>query len=482
MKRGVFLFLFLVLPFHNSFPMFERVAGLEDTKIKRVIMSSLDENLIYVASDNTLFRSYDSAVSFEKVSVFKDEEIQHIFFDSYLADTLYLVTSRHLFKITDKTEKLFSSPDEAMILTAAKFNGQIYVGTTKGIYFASEDILNWRKMKGLREEVKVSSIEAVEKKIFFATGRGVYLQEEDYDGIKRVFVIRDTGDDSLVINVIKADVFDKSKIWLGTTEGLFVSEDKGLSWKKLYVEGINNLSINAITQTKLGSTGLYLASDKGVFRVDLKTKTSKRMFEGISGLEVSWIEFTSQGEIYLATPKGIFRNSYFTSFSQERELEEIINSEPSIEEIQQAALRYNEVHPEKMRKWHNALKYRGLLPTLSVNYDKTVDYDAGADKYYIGPYDWGVSVSWNIGDLVWNSYEDDVDVRNKLNVPVRLDILDEVNRVYFERLRLKQEISDSSLSEEEVAKKKLRIKELSASINGYTGGFFSKRTRELSGK
>ncbi|MFH1504059.1 MAG: hypothetical protein ABIH08_01535, partial [Candidatus Omnitrophota bacterium] len=95
------------------------------------------------------------------------------------------------------------------------------------------------------------------------------------------------------------------------------------------------------------------------------------------------------------------------------------------------------------------------------------------------PYDWGVSCSWNIGDLIWNSYEDDIDVRNKLNVPLRIDILNDINRVYFERLSLKGEIANSFLDEDELFAKKLRIKELTAMIDGYTGGFFSKKIGEL---
>jgi hypothetical protein len=52
--------------------------------------------------------------------------------------------------------------------------------------------------------------------------------------------------------------------------------------------------------------------------------------------------------------------------------------------------------------------------------------------------------------------------------------LDEINRVYFERLRLKNEMANFSLKQEELFKKKLRLAELTAIIDGYTGGLFSK--------
>ncbi|MFH1940230.1 MAG: hypothetical protein ABIK21_08815, partial [bacterium] len=175
------------------------------------------------------------------------------------------------------------------------------------------------------------------------------------------------------------------------------------------------------------------------------------------------------------TSKGLFKGDYFTPTCQSKNLGVMINQEPSIEEIQQAALRYNEVHPDKIRKWRNALKYRALFPEVSLDYDKIVATSSG---HTVGPRDWGMSFSWDVGDLIWNTYEDDVDTRARLNTQLRLDILDEINRVYFERLRLKHEILASSFSDEELFQKSLRLKELTAILNGYTGEYFSRCSNE----
>ena len=45
--------------------------------------------------------------------------------------------------------------------------------------------------------------------------------------------------------------------------------------------------------------------------------------------------------------------------------------------------------------------------------------------------------------------------------------------------RLKQEIAKSVLPEDELFSKNLRLEELTAIIDGYSGGYFSKKVKEL---
>ncbi len=57
---------------------------------------------------------------------------------------------------------------------------------------------------------------------------------------------------------------------------------------------------------------------------------------------------------------------------------------------------------------------------------------------------------------------------------LREDILDEVNKLYFERIRLKVEIDRLSIEDRvKRLEKKLRLEELTASLDALTGGYYS---------
>ncbi|MGB2705644.1 MAG: hypothetical protein WBC74_02140 [Candidatus Omnitrophota bacterium] len=68
-----------------------------------------------------------------------------------------------------------------------------------------------------------------------------------------------------------------------------------------------------------------------------------------------------------------------------------------------------------------------------------------------------------------------IDIRSKLMVQLRDDIVDEVNRSYFERRRVQIELlTDPPSALPEILKKRLRIQELTATLDGLTGSRFSK--------
>jgi hypothetical protein len=97
----------------------------------------------------------------------------------------------------------------------------------------------------------------------------------------------------------------------------------------------------------------------------------------------------------------------------------------------------------------------------------------------MGPYDedtgWDINCSWDLGDLVWNNDQTSIDTRSKLMVELRNDIIDEITRLYFERRRIQVELLQNPPKDSvKCMEKELRIQELTANIDGMTGGYFSR--------
>lgn len=120
-----------------------------------------------------------------------------------------------------------------------------------------------------------------------------------------------------------------------------------------------------------------------------------------------------------------------------------------------------------------------MLPQLTIDYDRTIGSSFTQSGHYFaeGPHDWGINLRWDIGNILWNPSENTEDTRSRLNTQLRIDIIDDINRLYYERIRLKHEML--SLKEpEEIFMKELRLLELTAALDGYTGGHLRKNTTE----
>jgi ligand-binding sensor domain-containing protein len=475
MRRILALLFLSILQANNAQAIFNRVQGIEDARIRRVAISRKDPSFVAVASKNNLYFSEDGGDHYRRVLGLKDEQTTHMFIDNDDPSPLvYFAGTRHGYRVGERIEKIFSAKDDEIINFISKHDNHIYVATSSGLYRADASLLNWKSVSALGE-VSVNSMTAVGNLIYLACDSGVYRLQPD-ETAQRLFITRNSEGSGLVLHQIQADTQVPSRLWLCTNKGIFYSTDKGDTWQKFYVGGVGNISVYSLVQPPKQTGVFYICTDAGLFMVDINEKESHPLFEGLSSSETFWMDFTADGKIYLSTAKGLFTNQIHTPevLSTPDCMDTLLKGEPPIQLVQEAALHYNAVHPEKTGKWRRKLKYKALLPTLSIDYDNYIRGTVGKDydNFASGPHEWGVSLSWDIGDLVWHPAETTIDNRTKLTTQQRIDILDEINRLYFERLRLKREILAMTLGED-ITSKKIRLMELTATLDSYTGGYFS---------
>ena len=468
-----------------------------DNSIYSLATDNVNPQIIYAGTAEGLFRSSDQGVNWERI--YKGMGMPE--------NTIFAITV---------------SPDNA---------DTIYIGTVAGIFFTEDRGRNWQKGQNLPYEIMVTSIipDADNPRILFAaSARGIYksvnsgvawdrVYKSDVDEEYFLSVLKDGEEDSeemeitelrnaIHIRKILIDPKDGRILYAGTARGLLVTDNGGSTWTRAGSIGLVSHNIRDIAVTAADSRHLYAATDRGIFRYAMNTQSWEELYNGIISSDIRYLGVSAAKKnrppaLWAATGRGLYKSSpLFLSSVEEKagsppvrpdtgDRLPLFNHEPTIEEIREAAIEYAEVSPDKIRTWRKAAAYRALLPDVRFAYDKGKDWQNSYSYYKVNDeyvkYDditndkdtgWSVSLSWALGDLIWNSAQTSIDSRSKLLVQLRDDVLNEVTRVYFERRRLQIDIALSPPSDNrEKMEKDLRLQELTAIIDALTGSYLSKR-------
>ncbi len=504
--------------------------GIMDTVIKDVVVSDEDPEVVYIISDKAVYVTDNSGESWSELLSFRTtENFINVIALSGDSETVYVGTTDGLFRGIDRGstwERIFRGVgdlENAVFSIAINLRDSeiIIIGTMSGIFVTEDRGRKWSKAKNLQAQSIVTSIATDGSNhniLYAASGDGVYKSfdsgaswnriyelitpEEDYQ-----YLFEDEDEDiSKIRYVIKTrdilvDPEDYRNIYLATSNGLFISSDKGISWKRLNSPGL--LSINIRSITAADNNALYAATDRGVYKYINDSARWLALSGGISTTDIHSLDYskhTGNDNVVLwsATGHGIFKTARSAngSLSERKEMtvEEALSMfshEPSIEEIRQAAMEYAEVQPEKIKKWRKSAARKAWLPDLRVAYDDAEDWQSSTyfykntyEEQYVTDDDitegndrgWSVSMTWELGDLIYNSAQTSIDVRSRLMVQLRDDILNEVTRLHFERRRMQIEmITLPPTDPHNRLDKELRLQELTAGIDALTGSYLSKR-------
>jgi hypothetical protein len=165
------------------------------------------------------------------------------------------------------------------------------------------------------------------------------------------------------------------------------------------------------------------------------------------------------------------------------------DDEPDVSAVQEMVLQYSKTDNSYVDAWLAASKSAAALPQLQLKYnyanglDNGYDYiaaDATADPI-IQQSDAGVGIDhkievkarWDLNELVMSSERIRVISETQDIVKLRDKVLDEVTRLYFDRRRLQVDMLLNPGDMKAQLKNELRLQELTAQIDAYTGGRFS---------
>ena len=163
--------------------------------------------------------------------------------------------------------------------------------------------------------------------------------------------------------------------------------------------------------------------------------------------------------------------------------------EPSVQEVQEAAIRYYQVHPERISSLRRNAQLKALMPTVSGSFNNSLTsskrkMDDGLYVTAIPPLPFkeneqvnadslgfSVSATWNLDRLVFNA--EVLDVQSLIGI---LDgVVREVTTVYYIRRRL--QIDMLLRPPADMAAKisqRIRVEELTGLLDAMTGGYMTK--------
>jgi hypothetical protein len=475
---------------------FERLDsdGLEGQKPLSISTEETGGHTVWVGTDKGIFRKDISKNEPWQKIILEDvaePRIHQITFSSY-APVGYAATSKGVYEIDPVSfaaHKIYFSSQDAeneCFSVAVDAGKNIYIATKAGLFARASNGKRWLKTVTTLGDKAIDYVYASGVALYAAVSNGLYQSMDTGKTWKKVFSINssleemaedegqeEAGEEALSdrIHAVIGEKGVPSLVYLATSFGGFRSQDAGGNWEPLPMAGLVSKDIINLTLS-LSPRVLYALTRNGVFRLDADGWSVTAPLSGCRDFALV------DGKIVIVTSLGIYafkvsesRSEIIVDDAGKQRQKNI--EEPPIQEVQRMVIRYCDVDNNKIALWHKQARTRALLPDLSFGYGNNV-YGSYNGIFAVGPNDWQVNFSWDLGDLLYSSDQTSIDVRSRLMVQLRNDVLAEATQLYYERKRLLVEISDSRLPPEELSKKQIRLEEISALLDRLTGGAFSK--------
>jgi photosystem II stability/assembly factor-like uncharacterized protein len=479
----------------------ELVPGISDPDLREVAIDPGTSGVIYVSGAKSLYRTPDSGNTWTVVFSIQAKN-DAINFVGVQGQAIFVCTGDGVFASADGKstwKRVFKGigEKENNVRHIAFLKGKkIYIATGAGLFISNDNGNTWARDNIEGAGLSVKWIEFLDDVFIVATDKGVY--KNSGKGWKRTFITRredaeydaNISDELLKpVNPVNSITAAGDKAFIATDSGIFISVDKGETWEYFIDSGLISLRVKRV----LFKDVLYAVTEKGVFIFSDREGLWQDLYKGMATKEVKSIAIDSDKNIWTATKKGLYKRkamvmTELTAYNnleiKKQDILERFKEEPGIEEVQKAAIEYAEVYPDKIKAWRDSANKKAILPNVSVGLDRYVtDYwhwDSGTNPDTLqkgnDTVSWDVTMTWVMSELIWNSDQTSIDTRSKLMVELRDDIMNEVTRTYFERRRLQIEMLASPPQDLKLSiEKELRIQELTADIDGLTGGYFSKQ-------
>jgi hypothetical protein len=388
------------------------------------------------------------------------------------------------------------------------------LGTGGGLFISSNQGRDWTEVglpPAAREVLHFAFFPDQPDRLLLASASGVFVGSVTSGGWRQTASVIGAEDEAEVegpevpedpeaaeengllhrLSAVATDSLAPAEAYLGGSRGVARSADGGLTWEWLSSAGLPTPRVEGLLLKAHSPLAVYAATGRGVGRYDPGGGRWDMLSAGWTASAVNEL-IATETHLWAATDQGLYRYALppdpFAGGEPPTPQELLANfvHEPTITQVRDAAIRYAEVHPDKIARWRRQAALKALLPSVDLGFDRDRSDDLSIDEGSFPNFQlietrdrdasFDASVTWDLGELIWNDDQTSIDVRSKLMVQLRDDIVDQVTRTYFERRWLQVLLlTDAPDDRQKLLEKELRIQELTALLDGWTGGYFSKQ-------
>jgi hypothetical protein len=251
------------------------------------------------------------------------------------------------------------------------------------------------------------------------------------------------------------------------------------------------------TPLRFGFTGnrLWIATDRGLLEAASPAGPWQRSAPPVGSTPIAVLD-GGEPLVYAAGARGLFaghaRSEAAEPSAALTPAEPPWAGEPTVRQVQVAAIRYLDLAPGRIRALQRGVRRRGWLPRFELrgayggrdsrehDYDEAYTYDAPRlffDRQEERSRDFAASavLVWDLGDLAYHPESLDVSKEAREIIELRDDVLDEVTQLYFERRRALLQLAGTPPAPvDEAARLRLRADELASGLDAWTGGWWSR--------
>lgn len=275
----------------------------ESESIVSIALHPSNANILYVATNDAVYKSRDAGASWERFPGFSARRVTTLSIDPALPATVYAGTMGDaVYKSPDGGQHWL--PHNVGLKEHVSFVNQfvfhpidtqkIYSATTVGAYYTKDGGREWEeRMTGMKEVHIVVSI-AIDHKnprvLYAGTTGGIYRSDDGATSWKKINngLIPDSelmAAMALGINVIVVDPVNPDIVYAGSTKGLFQTKNRGEVWERIGL-ALSDPYFSSILVHPTRTNLLYVGGRGGVWKSTDSGRTFHAINNGLATLNI----------------------------------------------------------------------------------------------------------------------------------------------------------------------------------------------------